>query len=763
MLLRTASHGIPAAITLDFLIPRTVVGRELSAVARRSYVAFTVASTARTSSSPAHASTPSTSTSAPIPLTPGGVLTQLDRDVGTFDEQSLAAMTSSQVDTLNSVFPELRTALSKGDSAKVAAMWATLKNRNMLPFLGLHRYDMCSKGVIAFMRDRIAAQQLNEDEEWLVRDMALVCAAGGATDALKGLMLRAIKNEKPDGALALYDQYLEHLRQKGLLPDEVPEEREDTNVVGDVAAIPSPIRDEILLTAIAAHAQKDSFAGALQAYTKAGTRIAPSTVEDFTFLRELGRALKTKVAAYARRLDIAALLSRPPSFMKHLTNLTRDSADISLERLYSSAIAGTAGPDPWLALNASQLGGTRIVLLPDFFWTSFIHSFLSCRRTDLAERLWDDMLRLGVEPEIAAWNALLDGYSHMRLMNAVFKTWEVMRAQRVKPDALSYRALVSAHLTAGQYEEAMKALRTFERDYAQRNPPMEGSPVLAVYNSAIHGLLLASHEEEALAIKKKMEESGPKPDVVTYNTFLRYYGRKGDLKTMAHILQQLEPAGVKADAYTFSTLLAAMLKVRADAAEIVINFMKKQGAVPDTTALTAILDHQLQERTPQGYKVAMELLAKMERGEFGDAKPSAITYTSVLTAINRGNWLERSVVEEESKRIWDAMQRRNIQPNRTAYNVLLKAALENREPEGLENAMRYYRDMARSRVHMSSDTWYILLKGLIDRKQWELAKEVVQDMRDLKANKISGSLRTLINSISRRNARREAAGAAAYQ
>ncbi|KAJ3009359.1 hypothetical protein NUW54_g2808 [Trametes sanguinea] len=62
---------------------------------------------------------------------------------------------------------------------------------------------------------------------------------------------------------------------------------------------------------------------------------------------------------------------------------------------------------------------------------------------------------------------------------------------------------------------------------------------------------------------------------------------------------------------------------------------------------------------------------------------NAITYTAVLTAINRGDWLERSVVEEYSKRMWETMQSRDIQPNRVTYNVLLKASLENQEPEGL--------------------------------------------------------------------------------
>ncbi|KAI9060600.1 hypothetical protein FKP32DRAFT_1655989 [Trametes sanguinea] len=768
MLLRTASHGIPQAITLDFLIPRAVLRRNLAGTSRKASRSFTTRSIAHAPSGPAQ---PSTSAA---PLTPGAVLSQLDHDVGAFDEHSLATMTSAQVDAFNGMIPVLRHALSKRDTPRVAATWATLKARDLLPFFGVHHYGMCSAGVAGYLSPRKPPLELNADDEWLLRDIAVVSAAGGATDGLKALMLRAISNKQPDGALALYEEYLQHLRRKGGLPEEVSESAEEDAAANDglsaddaSAALGSLVRDEVLLAAIVAHAQKNSFADALHAYLQAGTRISPSTVEELSFLPQVDGALKAKVIAWARRLDTAALLARPPSLMKHLTNLTRDAADKSLERLYSSAIAGAGGTqdmDPWLAITPAQLGGTRIVALPDFFWASFLRSFLSVRRPDLAERLWDDMLRLNVQPDIAAWNALLDGYAQMRSLSAVLKTWEVMHEQRVKPDALSYRALISAHFTAGKFEEALKLFHAFEQDHKKRGVPLEGSAVLAVYNSTLHGLLFVNREEEAQAIKKGMEERGPKPDVVTYNTFMRYYGRKGNLKAMAHLLQQLEPAGVKADVYTFSTLLAAMLKVRADAGQLVINFMKKQGVVPDTTALTAIIDHQLQEQTPQSFKVAMDLLSRMERGEFEDARPNAITYTAVLTAINRGDWLERSVVEEYSKRMWETMQSRDIQPNRVTYNVLLKASLENQEPEGLENAMRYYRDMVRNRVHIGSDTWYILLKGLMDRKEWGIAKEVMEDMRGFKMNRITGSLRTLLNRLSRRTgSSREAAGQAAYQ
>ncbi|OJT10080.1 Pentatricopeptide repeat-containing protein, mitochondrial [Trametes pubescens] len=570
-------------------------------------------------------------------------------------------------------------------------------------------------------------------------------------------MLSVIKDGQPRVALAIYDQYFHELRQRNLAGGT---ESERSSAVADEvmasdaesSATLNHVRDEILVAAIAAHAQLGSFADAMQTYLKAGIRTTFPTLVDTVRRLHPDRALHTQLKSYIFRLRTAGLLARPPTLMKHLANLTRDSADISLEQLYTTAITGASEPDPWLAITPDQLTGTRVVLLPDFFWASFLSSFLACHRADLAEKLWDDLLKLKVKPTIAVWNALLDGYGHMRSLDATLKTWEVMCAQGVKPDALSHRALISAFFTAGKPDEALGRFRAFERSYLTDGTPADPSGVMAVYNTTLHGLLFHLNEQDAKAIKMKMEQNGPSPDIITYNTFIRYYGRKGELKAMAEVLKELERAGVKADVYTFSTLLSSLLKVRPDADQIVLNFMKKHDVLPDTTALTAIIDHQLRECSPQNLKVAMDLMAKMERGDFGDAVPNVITYTSVLTAMNRGNWLPRSVVEDYTKQILDTMQNRDLKPNRQTYNVLIKAALSGFEPEGLESAMKYYRDMLRLRVHMNSDTWYLLLKGLMDRKRWDVAGEVVKDMRRLHASNLSSSLKKLVDIISRQNA-----------
>ncbi|KAI0756708.1 hypothetical protein C8Q80DRAFT_1130076 [Daedaleopsis nitida] len=724
--LRTARHGVPPAITLDFLCPSKLRCRCRSVTDK--YISTSTATSRLRRTSFATQPPPSSSSKQPDSI-PAELLTEIPTN-----PHALSTLTNAQLSMFNNLFPRLRAAFDSRTIARVLEVWSALKTGGILAFFGPAHYDICSRLVEDYCRKLGQETHLEHWEQSVLDDIALAVAGSGATDGLRALMLLAVKHNHPQHALTLYDQYLESLRDKGLLQDiEPPQFQEPSSKdTTTLPPAPSPIRDEVLLSAIVAYARLDAFEDALSAYLAAHTRISPTTVEDF--IPSLPVDLQQKVGDYARRLDTASLISQPEALTKHLANLTRDSATHSLERLYSAAIAGTREPHAWLAVKPSELTSPRVVLLPHFFWSSFLKSFLACRRTDLAERLWDDMLNLSVVPEIATWNALLDGYARNRAVDSVLGTWDLMASQRVKPDALSYRALIHGLCLGAKYEAAQRRFEAFQKEFIKPEAKLDHTAILAVYNTLIYGFLFASKYEYVSAVLERMEANGPKPDIVTFNTFLRYHARKGDLKAMASILQKLEVNGVRPDVYTFSTLLSAMLKIRPDADRMMINFMKKNGVPPDTVTLTAVIDNQLQERTPEGFKAAMDLLSKMERNEYENAEPNAVTYTSVITAINHGRWLERSVAKDQSRRIWERMKDRGITPIRPTYNTLIKAALDSPGRDGVEDAMAYYRDMLKTRVHLGNDTWYILLRGLMDKREWGLAHEVAKDMRKMKAD-----------------------------
>lgn len=757
MLRQTTSHRAASLIVLDFLIPHNVTRSR-----RLARVALARASTLGYSPSfPKNATTSAQAAASSLQLAPLAHLSQGSHVSGA---QPPSTLPNSQIEALGEAVSTLRSAFARRDITQVSQVWGLLKSRNLLAFLGPPQLGMFSRAVSDYLpaipRGSLeltsdnARRPLSNEEIKTLTEIALVCATGGAGDThgLKGLMLLSIKTGRPRDAATLYEQYVTRLREKGLLvdaPDQSVEELEEHEETDEATGIVSGhVRDEILLVAVVARMQFDSFQDIFPMYSQASTRVAPATLEALLPLFDDGEAMKIKECL--RRLELAALLSRPEVLLRHITKLTTSSSSASLDKLYTGIVAGLHGSDPWVATQAADVSATRIVHLPDFFWRTFLSSFLTCRRPELAERLWDDMTQANVRPEVATWNALLDGYAKIRSVDAALSTWDFMISRSVQPDALSYRAIIYGLFQANRPDDALIRFRDFEQKLSKPGHRFDDAAIVTVYNTVIHHLLFASRDDKAIKVLRKMESSGPTPDIVTYNTYLRYYARKGDLKGVGRILQKLEPRGIQADIYTFSTLLSVMLDVKPNADRMMINFMKKQGVEPDTTTFTSIIDHQLREATPHNFKVAMSLLSKMEQNEYKNAEPNAITYTAVLTAINKGNWLDRPVVEETNRRIWDTMCARGIQANHSAYNILLKTSLNSMGPEGLENALAYYRDMMTQRVHIGNDTWYILLRGLLDRKDMGMANAVVEDLRQSKGGSldgIPGSLRTLVDRI----------------
>ena len=70
-----------------------------------------------------------------------------------------------------------------------------------------------------------------------------------------------------------------------------------------------------------------------------------------------------------------------------------------------------------------------------------------------------------------------------------------------------------------------------------------------LYGIVLHSLCTNAMDDRALSILKEMVEHGPRPDIVSYQTFLQHYRRISDMKGLTGILQALKPAGVQPDTH----------------------------------------------------------------------------------------------------------------------------------------------------------------------------------------------------------------------
>ncbi|KAG9314272.1 hypothetical protein JVU11DRAFT_5060 [Chiua virens] len=624
----------------------------------------------------------------------------------------------------NQCLVQLRKALSARDIARVWEHWTCLRDKGLLPLFGP---QLCKYSDLLATLCPQSTQTWDPHERKAMEEIAFYAAIKGAPSALVAYMGVHLRSGDRTTTLDLYARFLRAFEVKSLSPDTVVPDADDDvdELVIDLPTYSRPHSlhpPSILLAVVVAHAMGDSFRDALHAYLQTPTPFSTRLVTDFlsTFS---DKSLTSKVGEYVRRLRVARYVSEPRFITARVSVFAATRDTQGLKKFYRSIIDGICGPEPYIAASQANVTPQAPIALNEINWATILTAFLQCGCRDLAETLWDDMLRLQVRPTATTWTALLVGYERMGEAEDAEKAWGAMISTGIEPTTSTFRALMSVLFTARRPDDAMGYLDRWLTNSSFSTP----EDALTLYNTIIHGLLKNRRETDAHVLFQKLRQEGPHPDVVTFNSLLNYHGRKGEFRTISRVLDWMREDGVVGDVYTFSTVLDALLKVgRTDATDAILGLMRKQNIEPNVAFFTSIINYQMEEGTEQGLRAAMELLGKMEKNP--DVQPNEVTYTGILTSLHRHDWRDLAFAKQSKHHVLEEMTKKNMQLSRAAYHVLIKACLENPASEGTEHALGYYRKMVQKRVSIGPDTWYVLLRGLIAREAWTDADRVVEEM-----------------------------------
>lgn len=657
---------------------------------------------------------------------------------------------SPQTDIYNSTVVRIQQAVKHRNFHAVLDYWRYLEQRRLLHFLGPVQLEMISELMASSFIPALCSDEPWDPNMWkLIEDIALRAAVNRATRALEACMVTHLRRNDPEAVIVLYERFKKGMGDDEIWSDPRKEHEESALAVDQTSsdgAIPFlPGRVAILLAVITAHAIQDSFPAALKTCLATVVRFHSYTTEDFLKHLRHDPPLQKKVESYVQCLNTARIVARPPSLSKQITNLAEGQRVKHLERLYQAVLDGLSGPDPYLAADPSKVTPIRLVAMTEVGWTSFLVAFLKCRRRDLAAKIWDDMSRFGLRPGVSMWTALLDAYDSIGAVDEAVTGWQMMRSQGVKPDGLTYRALISALFNGHKADDAMHIFHKFQTELM---PSCSFEQILSVHNTVLHGLLYANRVETATSLLTTMEGNGPAPDIVSFNTFLAHYGRRGDFKALAVIVNKMTLANLVGDVFSFSTILSALLKAgRSDAPEMMLGLMRKQGVQPNVATFSAIIDQQMRQQDEKSLLAVMRMLQQMEQDPM--IHPNDVTYTSILAGLYRDSWLPAERAEDLRVDIVGRMKARDIKLNLATYHTLIRACMDYDRPEGLQNALGYYHDMRRRKMPFVHTTWYILLAGLIQRGEWGHADELVRDMH-VSGFKPVGSVLQLVSRIRKR-------------
>jgi pentatricopeptide repeat protein len=624
----------------------------------------------------------------------------------------------------------LRSKIAQRDVSAVFHFWRSFEKDNLLHLLEPSDLEGCSQLVVDVCTVEPGSVWSGPTRE-AAEKLALSLANSLSTSALQACFTALIIINDPQGVLRLYNRFLSQMKHRNVFGDEDPLDGEESQ--DELSTMPT-IRNSVFLIdrdmtvfAIIAHAIQDDFSSAIRTgiHTKWNVSVhaAKAILDAFVPTPKF----RKKVLTFIKHADAAGLLTHPYIFSKHLNHLVDAHAVEPLQSLYATVVKGLSQDHPWITVDPESLSDSRQVAIKESTWAAFISAFLQIQRLDLADSVWDDMIKYGHKPGPGIWTVLIKGVGKLTGSGPALALWQSMKEANVVPDSASYQAIVQVMANTRQWRAAQKLFDEFRSTPSLRSDP-NSEPL---FNTMIGVHLANSRESDAIGLLEEMINSGPRPTTPTFNTFLTYCHKQGDIKLLSSMLKKLTANGLSGDVATFSILLCALLRIldRGEAIQQTLAIMDQHGIKPNVATYTAIMTSLLQEKEKKALEAALDLLRTMEESGNPMIAPNVVTYTAVLNGVH--SWIGRDdqLVQDCTELIVGKMKARRIKLNKVTYNVLLKTCLKNPSPAGVQTALQFYRRMRREKVALTGDTWHILLHGLAKRSEWVVAHEVLRDMQ----------------------------------
>ncbi|KAI0094955.1 hypothetical protein BDY19DRAFT_915537 [Irpex rosettiformis] len=652
---------------------------------------------------------------------------------------------SANIWNISRNFSTIWQALVKRDFPTLWQAWEALDSAD-LEHWDPSRYDRLSEEIASVLLENFVSGKL-DGYILVLEDIVLVAASHGFSRGLLAVMHTYLHSQDLDSVFRLYQRFLDAMKCTDKQAEESTEtmdvDSEDEiftgastrfRVTDEVSKYSRRTEDklhaEMLMYAVAASAMGHDFSRAIHFVLNAGHYLTGGQVH--AFMTHLGSEFPSAVSiqGFLRRAVTASLISRPRGLVAYIIDITNRHSTIALRQLYDDVVQGLTSDDPWLTLHPENVSSQTPLVVSPHIWSLLLTGFMRNGKLDWAEEMWDTMLALGVAPASETWRSLIGGYGFLKMPDQVTHAWDAMIQQGLKPDIKTHRTMLGALIRCKREEEARTHIETFQKLVDGGRLSGTESEILSFFNAAISAYLTYRKIERALSVLDRLETVGPTPNNRTIEPFLAYYSRRSQYKAFAGILEKIEKYKLVPSDYTYTTILTAMLPVRDDAVSVVFNFMRQYGKTPNVAMYTVIIDALMEEQTTSAFRTALKLLQQMESSK--NAQPTHVTFTCILSGILRGNWLDRETAQQYISLIAHKMKKRRLMFSIVSYHIFIKAGLENQEPEGLETAMQYYREMRRRRMTPVTDTWYLLLTGLVRRRAWEMADAVVEDLQKSK-------------------------------
>ncbi|KAF5183589.1 Pentatricopeptide repeat-containing protein [Thalictrum thalictroides] len=333
------------------------------------------------------------------------------------------------------------------------------------------------------------------------------------------------------------------------------------------------------------------------------------------------------------------------------------------------------------------------------------------------------MPKYNCRPDIICYNILIDKFGEAGEVNQVQKFCSIMEAEGIQADVVTYSSLVKAHCATNKIEEALLVLRFMEISEMVQ-------PNTYTYNTIIKTYLDRKLVREAHGVFGRMEIIGCKPDLCSYNLFIKYYSDIGQGLEAYMYLKSMIRRGIDANESSYRICLYGLIRqCRLDEVLEVIQEMKLNRVVLCVcTYNNLIMWLGKMSRVDEAYSIFSEM-----------KNPDEITINIVIQLLYKNG---------RGKQAWETyclMKERRIKASVVTYNILIHGlCMEGNFLKAFELA-----DRMESEIGISPDvvTYNCLLNSLCNRQQVEDACKLVLKMLVKGCQPDLISVNTLLNGM----------------
>ncbi|CAK7323096.1 unnamed protein product [Dovyalis caffra] len=213
-----------------------------------------------------------------------------------------------------------------------------------------------------------------------------------------------------------------------------------------------------------------------------------------------------------------------------------------------------------------------------------IRGFCTSGRIDDACKVFDEMKKRGVSPNVITFGNLIYGLClNLRLTEAFKLKTDMVKVYRVYPNAYIYASLIKRLCENGELNLAFRLKEEMIRNKIEMDS--------AIYSTLISGLCKVGRKEEALIVWEDMKVSGCKPDTVTYNVMINLFCKDKDFEAAYRLLDEMVEKGCKPDVISYNVILRELFNEgKWGEANDLFEDMPRRGCSPDVVSYRILFD-----------------------------------------------------------------------------------------------------------------------------------------------------------------------------